>query len=129
MPKAFQSSISLKRSVRFLCMILWRRFNFTKSCMYLANWLIESSKPMCEEKKDVNSKIHFLYINYYISIRCRLSLLVYHTKRKWIWPLNNFPNSKMLSVTSGHLRSIPKHHRFHQIRQKHRSGFYFFRLG
>ena len=34
-----------------------------------------------------------------------------HIKRKWIWPPMNLPNSKMLSVTSGHLVGIQKHAR------------------
>ena len=37
--------------------------------------------------------------------------IIPHTKRKWIWPPMNLPNSKMLSVTSGHLVGTQKHAR------------------
>ena len=79
-----------------------------------------------ENIKSISKNVNILTGN---CILKSIIIVIRHTKRKWIWPPNNFPSSKMLSVTSGHLRSIPKHDRFHQIRQKHRSGFYFFRLG
>ena len=43
------------------------------SCQ-LTNRVIQTY--MCEEKKDVNSKIHFFFLNYYISIRCMLYLSI-----------------------------------------------------